>query len=88
VFEHVVTLLLAQQPALQHALGQFLDKQRHAVGTIDDLDDDVIGQGFAAGGLRHKSGSVEPIQAMKHQHRHMRLAGPGLLELGTEGDDQ
>jgi hypothetical protein len=55
--EHVAIRLLVQQTALQHALGQFLDEQRHAVGAIDDLGDDLIGQSLAAGDLLDQNGS-------------------------------
>ena len=67
--EHVAIPFLAQQAALQDALGQFLDKQRHAVGALDDLADDVIGQRLAAGDLRYQSGPVAPVQAIERQHR-------------------
>ena len=63
--EHVTIHLLAQQTALQDALGQFLDKQRHTVGAIGDLGDDVIGQRLAAGNLRYQSTSVTPVQAIE-----------------------
>ena len=41
--EHVAARLFAQQTALQDALGQFLDEQRHAVGPIGDLVGDLLG---------------------------------------------
>src|SRR5215471_19611350 len=28
------------------------------------------------------------VQAIERQHGHLRLAGPGRLEFGTEGDNQ
>ena len=34
---------------LQHRLGQLLDKQRHAVGAVDDLRGDFLRQSLAAG---------------------------------------
>jgi len=86
--EHVLIHFLAQQIALQDTFGQLLDEQRHAVGALDDLGDDLIRQRLAAGDLRHQSGPVMPIQAIEDQHRHMRLAGPRRLELGAERYDQ
>lgn len=74
--------------ALQHAFGQFLDKQWHAIGAIDDLIDDVIGQRVAAGNLRYQSAPIAPVQAIEGQHCHQWLAGRGRLELGSEGHDQ
>ena len=70
-------------------LGQLLDEQRHAVGALDDLGDDLGGQGGLPPAICSTSAAPsrrpEPIE---RQHRDLRLAGPGRLELGTEGDDQ
>ena len=41
--EHVSVAFLAQEAALEDVLGKFLDEQRHAVGAVDDLVDDLIG---------------------------------------------
>jgi hypothetical protein len=86
--EHVTVALLAQQTALQNALGQFLDKQWHAVCAIGDLGDNLIGQWFAAGNPLDQIGPVAPVQTIEGQHRHLRLAGPRRLELGAERHDQ
>jgi hypothetical protein len=59
--KHVAVRLLAQQAALQDALGQLLDKQRHAVGAIGDLNEDLVRQCLAAGDLRDQGGAVAPI---------------------------
>src|SRR5215831_12604431 len=67
---------------------QFLDKQRHAVGAINDLSEDLVGQASAAGDLRYQSSPIAPIQAIERQHADLRLAGPGRLELGAERDDE
>jgi hypothetical protein len=77
-----------QETALQHALGQFLDEQRHAVGALDDLLDHVIGQRLPAGILLDQRGPVAPVQAIERQHADLRLASPRRLELGTEPNDQ
>jgi hypothetical protein len=86
--EYVAIRLLAQQAALQNALGQFLDEQWHAVGAVDDLGDDLIGQCLAAGDPLDQHCPVMTVEAIEHQHRHLRLARPGRLELGPEGHDQ
>jgi hypothetical protein len=86
--EHVAIHLLAQQAPLQHALGQFLDKQRHAVGAIDDLGEDFIGQCLVAGDLLDQNGPVIPVEAIERHHADLRLAGPRHLELGAESHDQ
>jgi hypothetical protein len=41
--QHVMTVFLAQQPALQDALGHFLDKQRHAISALYDPGKDLVG---------------------------------------------
>ena len=74
--------------ALDHALGHFLNKQRHAGGALGDLADDLIGQHLAAGDLLDQCGPVVPVEAVERQHRHLRLAGPGRLELGAKRHDQ
>ena len=86
--EHVAIVLLAQQTSLQDALGQFLDKQRHAVGAVGNLEDDLVGQRLAAGDLRYQSGAVTPVQTVESQHADLRLAGPRRLELWAERHDQ
>jgi hypothetical protein len=86
--EHVAIRLLAQQAALQDALGQFLDEQRHAVGALYDLGDDLIGQRLVAGNLPDQSGPIMLVQAIERHHADLRLAGPGRLELGAERHDQ
>ncbi len=86
--EHVAIVFLAQQTALQNALGQFLDEQRHAVGAINDLGDDLVGQRLSAGDLRYQSGAVTPVETVESQRADLRLAGPRRLELGAERHDQ
>jgi hypothetical protein len=86
--EHVTIHLLAQQTALQHALGQFLDEQRHTIGAIGDLIDDDVRERLAAGDLRDQSGPVAPVKPIERQHCDLRLAGPRRLELETKRHDQ
>src|SRR6516165_4319469 len=86
--KRVTVCLLAQQAAFQNALRQFLNKQRHAICTVDDLGDDLIRQGLAAGDFLYKSSPVDAVQAIELEHRHLRLSDPVRLELGAEGHDQ
>src|SRR5438105_15855608 len=62
---------------LQHALGQFLDKERHAVGALGDLGDDLLGQCLVAGDLLDQRGPVAPVQAIERHYSDLRLAGQG-----------
>jgi hypothetical protein len=48
----------------------------------------LIGQRVAFSDLRDQSPLIAPVQAAEGQHRHLRLAGLGRLELGTERHDQ
>jgi hypothetical protein len=73
--------------ALQHALGQFFNKQRDAVRTVCDLGGDLVGQRLAAGDLLDQDAAILPVEAIERQRRHLLLADPGRLELGSEGDD-
>jgi len=86
--EHIAIRLFPQQTALQHALGQFLDEQWHAVGALGDLGDNVIGQCLAAGDLCDQRGAVALVEAIERQHADLGLAGPWRLKLGPEGHDQ
>ena len=51
--EQVTIRLRSQQSALQHALGQFLDKQRHAIGAVGDLVEHDVRQRLS-GNLRNQ----------------------------------
>src|SRR5580693_5318847 len=48
--------------ALQHALGQLLDKKRYAVGAVCNLSNDFVGQCSAPGDLLDQSSSVGSVQ--------------------------
>ena len=74
--------------AFEHRLGQLLDEQRHAVGALDDLVDDLAGETGIAGEPLDQRRAVAPAEPVQRQRRHMRLAAPGVLKLGAEGDDE
>ena len=68
---------------LDHRLGQFLDKERHPVGALDDLVDDIRRQRpEIAGEPSHERRSFIAAEPVQRDHRHLRLADPGRLELG------
>ena len=85
--EDVTLRLFSQQPPLQHALRQFLDKQGHAVGVVGDLPDDDFRE-CLAGDLGYQRDPVTPVQAVERQHRHLRLASPRWLKLRAVRHDQ
>ena len=48
---------------------------------------DRIGQRLALGKPAEHAGAVSSVKAARGQHRHVRLADPGWLELGPERND-
>ena len=51
-------------PRFEHALVNLLDKQRHAVGALDDLGDDIGGsKRGVAGELLDQRRAVAPVRA-------------------------
>jgi hypothetical protein len=85
---HVPVAGFYEQAALDHGLGQFLDEQRHAIGPIDDLVGDLLGQDLAAGDVRDHLGAQPARQAIKTDQRHLRTSDPGWYEFWPEGDDR
>ena len=74
--------------AFQHRLGQFLDKQRHPVGALDNLRDDLGGEPGIAGQSMHQRLAVALAEPIERQARDMGAAGPGRLEFRAKGDRQ
>ena len=72
----------------EHGLGQLLDEQRYAVGALDNLVDDVVGEAGVAGKPLDQRGAVPSAEPVQRQHRHMRLSAPGVLKLGSERNDE
>ncbi len=85
--QHVAIRFLAHQATLQDGLGQLFDKKRHAIGALDKLGNDFIGQGFACD-LRDQRHPFAAIQSADVQHGDVRLTDPRRLELGTERHHQ
>jgi hypothetical protein len=74
--------------AFEHRLRQLLDEQRHAVGALDDLVDNLLGEtGIASEALDQRRAIAFP-KAVQRQDRHLWLSAPGVLEFGPEGDDE
>ena len=73
--------------AFEHRLRQLLDEQWHAVGALDDLIDDLVGETIAGEAL-DQSYAVAFPKAVQRQGRHMRLPTPGVLEFGAESNDK
>ncbi len=75
--EHIRIVLLAQQLGFQHALGQFLHEQRHAVGLRHDLVEHFRRQFLARRhAIDHPQGLMAR-EAVEQQGAGMALASPG-----------
>ena len=72
----------------QHCLGQFLDEQRHAIGALDDLGDDLAAERRVAGDAENQRANLPTAEPVQREARHMRLAAPRRLKLRPKGDDQ
>ena len=73
---------------LEHRLGQLLGEQRHPVRALHDLGHDGLGQSGPVRDPPHERRRLAPAEAVEHQGRHVRPAGPGRREVGAEGDQQ
>ena len=74
---------------LDHSLGQFLDKERHPVGALDDLVDNIRRQcPEIAGEPTHERRPFAAAEPVQRDHRHLRPSDPGWLELGAVGCNQ
>jgi hypothetical protein len=70
----------------KHRLSQLFDEQRHAVGALDDVVDDLTGEtGIACEPVDQRSAIVHS-ESMQRQDRHMRLIAPGVLKFRAESD--
>src|SRR6266404_4749995 len=79
---------VGQHAALDHRLGQFLDEQRYAIGPIDDMFGDLLGQRLASGHPQDHLGALSRGQTTEADLCHVRAPDPGRRELWPEGDDQ
>jgi hypothetical protein len=70
--------------ALQHGLGQLLDEQWHAVGTLEDLAEYFRRQSCAACDCLGKFGGFALRQASKRDQRYVRPCTPCGRELRPE----
>ena len=70
-----------------HRLGQFLDEQRHAVGSVQDLGHELGRQSPLAGDPIDQRGSIAFVETIQQAQRDVRLTGPWRIELGPERHD-
>jgi hypothetical protein len=58
-------LTLSEPVGLEHHLRQLLDEERHAVGLLHDLLDDLRGQRLAASDFLHEVRDIARCQALQ-----------------------
>src|SRR5260370_39336258 len=73
---------------LQHRLRHFLDEQRNAVGTLDDVLANVGWQRLIADDALDHGYNFALSQPIDGQECHIRSSDPGRLELWTERYNQ
>ncbi|MGB6447169.1 MAG: hypothetical protein WBF47_18700, partial [Xanthobacteraceae bacterium] len=88
LIEHIAVAGLLQLLAFEHGLGEFLDKEGHAVVAIDDLIEQPTRKFLASGNVGDQRCPLALRQPTQRQHRDMRLAGPGRLVVRTKGDNE
>ena len=60
-----MAVLLFQDVALEHGLGQFLDEERDSIGLLQNAGKHLIGQHVAAGDPLRHSLAVVPTEAVE-----------------------
>ena len=70
--------------AFQHRLGQFLDKERHPVGALNDLTDDLGGERRIAGQLVHQRLAIAFAEPIERQIHDVGATTPRRLEYPGE----
>src|SRR5215831_5169561 len=84
----VVIPRVAEQPGLQHHLGEFLDKQGNSIGLANDCFENFRWYFLPASEISdHRGGFVAP-KSIDLDHCHVRLIEPWWKKLGPEGDQQ
>src|SRR5262249_12687159 len=77
-----------QNACLEYRFRQFLDEQRDAVASDDDLLSSFPRKGPIAAELLRHCLNVLPLESTERQHAHIGQTRPWRVELGAEGDEQ
>ena len=83
-----VWLCLVFALCFQHSFCHFLNKQRNAIGPLDDVLLDVCREQFIADDALDHRFDFTPRQPIDRESGHMRLTDPGRLKLGAGRHDQ
>ena len=73
---------------LQHRLRHFLDEQRNAVGTLDDVLADVGWQRLVADDALDHGENFAFSQPIDGEECHIRSSDPGRIKIRPECHDQ
>ena len=79
---------IAAIATFEDGFGQLFDKQWHPVGTGHDFIDGLGRQAGTPGELIDQRSAVMPAESVERQRRYVRLAIPGVLIFGSEGDQR
>ncbi len=74
--EGVAIAGIVEQSGLEHGLGQLLDEKRHAVGLLNDLIEQLVGQRLAAGDLENHVRGLAAAETVQRDHRHLAVPAP------------
>ncbi len=85
--QHVGVGLLFEESGFEDGLGQLLDKQRHAVGLLDDLIAHLVGKRLAAQHLFHHRVGEPAAEAVEIERGDVRVIRPGRREFRARGDE-
>jgi hypothetical protein len=72
---------------LDNGLGQLLNKERRAIGAINNLVDDFLGQRFAAGHMANDINALFGRQPAEAEEAHVRTGDPWQRKLWSKADD-
>jgi hypothetical protein len=72
---------------LDNGLGQLLNKERRAIGAINNLVDDFLGQRFAASHMADDINALFGRQPAEAEEAHVRTADPWQRKFWSKGDD-
>ena len=78
--QEVAIARVLQEARLEHGLGQLLDKQRYAVGALDDVLEHLVRKRFPAGHPADELGAFPAAQAAELDRNDIRKIVPARLE--------
>ena len=68
--------ILIRRMRIQDASGQLFQEQRHALGTLNNAGDQIVGELALPGGLPDKHRRLPAVEAVDKLRRHLRMMRP------------